>query len=292
MQAGPLYLRGWALEKAGTADEGKKLMELAELLPLANDDNRYLLTEAIRKRGLTEPARRQRELMIRLGEFASWYIDEAQRLEANVALNRKDYLKAAEGYERFLISCLRPSTSMVEVESYLLVPRFIHQHRARAHLAAGQPDAAIKEARLALAAMPGAIDIAIELTPELDRLGRRQDADELFNAIFKLEEETCTAFPRSAHHHNAAAWLGATCRRELDRAFEHGRQAVRLGPDNPAYLDTLAEVQFQRGQQEQAVALMKQCLELAPKRRYYQEQLKRIQAGDPKVPVPDENAPD
>jgi tetratricopeptide (TPR) repeat protein len=267
-------------------------MDLAHLVPLANEDNRYLLAEALQKRGLKEAARRERELFLRLGEFTSWYIDEAVRLEANDALVRKDYLKAADGYERFILSCLRPSTGMVEIESYLLVPRFIHHHRARGHLAAGRLDEAVREARLALEAMPGSLDVAIDLAPELDRRGRKQDADELFQSVFEVEEEICRDFPKSAHHHNAAAWLGATCRRELDRSSAHAEEAVRLAPENPSYLDTLAELHFQRGAADKAIALMKKCLEIAPKRRYYQEQMKRFEAGDPKVPVPDENAPD
>lgn len=289
---GPLYLQGWALKQAGKSDEGNKLIELAHLAPLANESTRYLLAETLRKRGLKDAARSERVLFLRLGEFNSEYIDEVNRLDANDALARKDYAKAADGYERFLLSCLRPSTSMVEIGSYVMVPCFIHQQRARSHLAAGRLDEALQEARQALQAMPGSIDVAIDLAPELDRRARQQDADVLFTGIFELEESICRDFPKSAHHHNAAAWLGATCRRQLDKALVHAQEAVRLAPESPAYLDTCAEIHFQRGDTGKAIGLMKKCLEIAPKRRYYQEQLKRMEAGDPRTPVPDENAPD
>ena len=52
-------------------------------------------------------------------------------------------------------------------------------------------------------------------------------------------------------------------------------------------LDTLAEVHFQRGDRDQALQLMKKCIELDPKNRYFRDQLKRFEAGDPKAPLPE-----
>ena len=54
------------------------------------------------------------------------------------------------------------------------------------------------------------------------------------------------------------------------------------------YLDTLAEVHFQRGRQAKAIELMKRCLELDSKFDYFRKQLKRIEAGNPKAPRPEE----
>ena len=61
--------------------------------------------------------------------------------------------------------------------------------------------------------------------------------------------------------------------------------AVHLSPENAGYLDTLAEVLFQRGEQAEALRLIRRCVELAPTREYFRRQLKRIEAGDPKVDV-------
>ena len=66
----------------------------------------------------------------------------------------------------------------------------------------------------------------------------------------------------------------------LPLGLAHARKAVELEPGNAGYLDTLAEVHFQRGDQAEAIRLMRRCLELTPDRDYYQRQLKRFQAGD------------
>jgi tetratricopeptide (TPR) repeat protein len=86
--------------------------------------------------------------------------------------------------------------------------------------------------------------------------------------------------------HNSLAWLAARCRRQLALAENHAKKAVELAPDTPGYLDTLAEVQFQSGRKEAAIATMKRCIELDPDRPYYRKQLKRFEAGDPLADVP------
>lgn len=290
---GLLYLQGYALSQAGHKEEGERLMQLASLAPLAVDDNRYgFLVEFLQKRKLFDAVRKERELFLRIGQFNSWFVDEAIRHRANDFLAQREHLQAAADYERFLLSCLRPSISMVDVKSYLLVPRIIHYHRALAYLQQRKVDDAVREARQALAAAPGAIDIATDIVPGLDRLGRRAEADALFHAALQVQEAVCRDYPQSATHHNSAAWLCAVCRRELSKGLAHAQAATQLDPNNVSYLDTLAEVCFQLGRKDEALELIKKCVELAPTRRYYREQLKRIEAGDPSVPVPDENLPD
>jgi tetratricopeptide (TPR) repeat protein len=78
-------------------------------------------------------------------------------------------------------------------------------------------------------------------------------------------------------------WPG---RRDLDAALDHATQATKLAPDNPGYLDTLAEIHFQRGDKDKAIAALKKCIAMDPKRTYFTKQLKRFEAGDPKAELP------
>ena len=90
------------------------------------------------------------------------------------------------------------------------------------------------------------------------------------------------------HPRNQAAWLSACCRRDLDRALADARKAVELAPDSAGYHDTLAEVLFQLGKKDEAAAEQKKAIALSPAREYFKKQLKRIQAGDPRAPRPEE----
>ena len=53
-------------------------------------------------------------------------------------------------------------------------------------------------------------------------------------------------------------------------------------------LEPLAEVLFQTGRTQEAIAEIKRCVQEDGERPYYQKQLERFLAGDPAVPPPDE----
>jgi Tfp pilus assembly protein PilF len=284
--AAPLYLWGWALTQAGQEQEGQQHMKLAQRLPLANEDARFQLANTLVKHHLTAEADREYEVIVRTGQFDTWSTNNARRRLARAALAKKDYATVAALDERAMLECLKKSTGFVKPVAYLAVPHLIHRHRARALLSAGKTDEALKEIQVALNALPGEVEFFIPLVRELAGRGRVKEADELFQHGLKLFEKLCTEYPNGAVGHNSLAWLAARCRRNLDQALVHARKAVELAPKDSGYLDTLAEVHFQRGDKDTAQTLMKKCIAMAPKRDYYRQQLHRFEAGDPNTDVP------
>ncbi len=285
----PLYLAGDALVRAGREKEGKKYIEQAHWLPLADAATRFNFLRVLAERGHKEAARRETDLLLRVSEPNSYESGAALRRQAVAALARKDYLKAAEGFEQSMLRCLRANTNFVSNALYATAPAQIHQLRASGLLAAGKLDEALKQADLALNASPGSVDVPIALVPELERHGHKKEAADLFNRCYAVYEKVCRAYPRCAWAHNSMAWLSACCRRHLDEALTHAEKAVELAPSHAGYLDTLAEVHFQRGDKNKAIAMQKRAIELDPKRSYYRKQLKRLQAGDPNAERPPEN---
>jgi tetratricopeptide (TPR) repeat protein len=125
------------------------------------------------------------------------------------------------------------------------------------------------------------------LVSALEKAGEKTRAETLFQQVFDHYGGLCRDFPRCAGFHNKRAWLAAGCRRQLDQAIKHGRVAVQLFPKNSKYLDTLAEVHFQRREFDSALQCIRKCIELEPERAYFKVQLKRMQQRDPSTPIPE-----
>ena len=69
----------------------------------------------------------------------------------------------------------------------------------------------------------------------------------------------------------------ATENADLQFSTELAERAVKLRPDFPNYLDTLAELYFLQGQREKAIEVMKQCLSQQPDKPHYRRQIRRFQ---------------
>jgi hypothetical protein len=281
-----LYLQGWALVQGGSAKEGKRRMELAHWAPLGNEYQRGALAAALKARGQREAARREWDLLLRTGRPGSFQAGEALRQLGLAAAAKKDFLAAAGYHERSVLRVLRPTVSYLDTAANVTVPHYSHHLRARGLAAAGRFDDALREVEACAALVPGHTDVLIHVLPALEQGGRKKTADELFERCWALHEKLAAAYPRSGYAHNALAWLAAGCRRRLDQALEHARKAVDLVPDQASYLDTLAEVNFQRGDKERALELMRKCVALDGGNTYYRKQLERFEAGDPRAPLP------
>jgi tetratricopeptide (TPR) repeat protein len=288
-QALGLYLHGWALAQGGKDAEGKKLMEQAHWLPLGEEEARNKLAAALAARGQAEASRRENELLLKTSQPASYPAGDALRRSALEAMAKKDYLKAADGHEKAMLRCLRTYINFVQKGSYVGVPAHVHRLRARGLLEAGKLDEARAEMALAEALLPGDIDPTVLLVTGLEKRNQAKEAQEVFDKTLKLYEKLCKDYPNYAYAHNSAAWLSACCRRNLEEAKAHAVKATELAPNNAGHHDTLAEVYFQLGDKDKAIAAQKKAIELDPKKAYFKKQLKRIEAGDPKAERPSEN---
>jgi tetratricopeptide (TPR) repeat protein len=291
---GPLavYLHGRALEQAGRGAEGRQKIEQAYWQSLGNTVLRADVAADLAKRGHDDLAAHEREMILKLGWPRVWSEGGLLSALARGAAARKDYAVAADWYERLTARLLADAKDFAETGGLIGVPALMHAHRARAALMTGSLSVMQVEADRCLSLTPGNLEVALALVPELDRRGQKSDGDLLYKRVAGAYTRLCGEFPRSPLVHNAAAWLAAGCRRDLDVALEHARTAVTQAPTNAGFLDTLAEVNFQRGEQAKAIELMHKCLTLEPRNTYFANQLRRFEVGDRDAPVPPENDDD
>jgi len=290
MDSLPIYLRGLALVKAGQETEGNQLIDLAHDLPLADAaDARHAFIYWLDERGHADAARLERELTIRINGYEDpRYTEQPLKRLAQHARAEKTYAKAADYDQRSLLCHLHAKSGFRhKVVGLLALPAAVHFNRAMAFLAADKFADAQLEIQACLDILPGDSSVPIGIVPELEKRGRKKEAADLFAKVWTVHERMCKDYPKSALGHNNIAWLAVRCRRNLDEALEHAKLAVDLTPDNARYIDTLAEVYFQKGNKDKALELIKKCIKMDPKYTYLQRQLKRIEAGDPSVDVPE-----
>jgi len=276
-----VFLRGWALSQSGAKAEGAKLMTLANRMLLGNEVARHALAEAQQKLGLFDYALRQRELILRTGNFQSWHVGDAMRKIVPRLVEKKDYGRAALHWERAMLDCLKASVNFQDASAYLVVPQYVYMNRARQFLNEGKIEGVRRVVGLCQKALPGGTDLPVYLVRELEAAGYQEDSDKVFGTAFEALKKVLDDYPNAAVHHNQMAWMLAKCGRELDVAMEHVGKALKPQPDSAAYLDTLAEIHFQRGNRAEAIKTIKRCIELSPSNKYYQRQLKRFETEGP-----------
>jgi hypothetical protein len=280
------YLLGLALSKSGQAQEGEKLMQQAWLVTWQEDSLRNDLLDEFRRRGLREPYRRLLEIQQRCCQFRSYPWQVATMRMADELAQEGKFFEAAAAREHLRLGWLDLNVFAGSVDRYLGVAGKLHADRARGHLAQKQFAQALEEARLCQKLNPSDIDVIIDAARALDRAGQKDQAQALMEKTRDITAAAIERFPGSAELRNRQAWLLVRCRRQLDLALEQASKAAELEKDNPAVLDTLAEVHFQRGQQAKAVELGQRCVELAGQEQYYRRQLDRFRQGRPDQDIP------
>ena len=280
-----LYLRGHALVQTGAVDEGRELIRQAKLLPLGDPEQRRQLATGLQERGLAEEARAERRQILLLAPRTSNFFAVLNVAETEAKETDSARVAETEPLWSYLRLCLhRGNTMLTESLGYRELAQVIHKGKAWAAIDAGRWDEALAELKLAQAARPGYASFTEQAVQKLDAAGRKADADAIFGVTFDLYDQTCRDFPQSAFHHNAAAWMAAQSDRRLDDALKLAESAVKLKPDTAAYLDTLAEVHFRRGDFDRAIELEKKAVALAPDDKEIREQLQKFEAAAKRKP--------
>lgn len=276
------FLAGLCWQRAGESQLAQQHLAIANQLVLPPLE-RVSIGDELVKRHWNDEAVRQWLLVVQT-------VDPDSENEAiyGYAL-RKLYLSSVEeevpthvklhAWRWTLWRTMEPEMFVANVGIY---PYFVFQirfQRAKQLLEQDDLDGALEFAQSALEAAPAAIEVAELFVPELEKRGRPEDAEKLFQRTDELMMRLCQRFPNSALYANNLAWMYARCRRKLDDAYKLATRAVELEPETATYLDTLAEVEFCRGNVQRALALAQRCIELDPSHSHYRRQLRRFTAA-------------
>jgi len=145
----------------------------------------------------------------------------------------------------------------------------------------------IEQFKLLQAILPEDPYLSLRVIRGFDERGQKKLADELFERAYELLGKVAADHPREVEYQNGLAWLCAVARRRLDDGLKHVATALQGNGERADYLDTKAELLFQKGQREQAITLIEKSIKLAPENKYFAKQLERMRKGDPAVAPPE-----
>jgi tetratricopeptide (TPR) repeat protein len=196
------------------------------------------------------------------------------------------YAQAIDCFERVRLLYCQMNLGSDPPGQYLIMSHRVHHARALDLLSQKRFDEADKELALCREFLPADVNLCVDVVPLLDRLGRRKQADQLFQQVYDTWEKIAKDYPRYAVAHHHLGWLAARCGRKHAEAMRHAELAVKLDLSQMTYRDTLAQLYFQAGDKAKAEDIARTLARQETYRPYHQAQLTRIQAGDPRAPLP------
>lgn len=287
----PVVLAGWSLAKSGDVARGRELLRRARGMAVGDDSQRATLVDELARRaashdGLSDEVRWHRAMIIHLAPL--------QSAEARTALARQsadlaalaDPNAASQSLTRLLIRMVRSYSYFVDNEAYLRLLHRCLMWDALAKYGRGDWPACARMADEAASILPTSDELVSRLVARLEKDGKKSEADAIYSRVAGPLEQLVKAYPRSDQLAAHRASLALSCRRDVPRGLELARQAARLAPDETKHQELCAEAAFQSGDSAEAKRVLTRLLESEPRHSHWRRLLRRIEAGDPTVPVP------
>ncbi|HYE19166.1 MAG TPA: hypothetical protein VEA69_12015 [Tepidisphaeraceae bacterium] len=207
---------------------------------------------------------------LRLGLIAARVRDDAA-----AAFHKESALRALAAVGGMLTR-VRGDRTFTGKDAEQMIWAEVHYHAFRAARARHDDAQAADRAARLLELLPDDEPIALEVLPWLVDQNRGPDAAKLFAKPYAASKKRLAEKPDDPERQNNLAWLCARAAQNLDEALALATRATAAKPDNYAYLDTLAEVHFRRGDRAKALETERRALALKPDDPFLLEQLKRF----------------
>ena len=100
--------------------------------------------------------------------------------------------------------------------------------------------------------------------PAVRMAGLNAENDRWFASTWQMMETVLKRYPNASNTRNSAAWFAARAQKNLEPAEKYLKETLALYPQQPAYLDTMAEIQFAKGDRKSAIDWSKKAIMFSP----------------------------
>ncbi len=251
------------LRNACRANEAAELDSLVDKLALGNDAleiaNGYAYGYDYKR------AAEWRARAVRQSDPAAENFADALELHAQMAVEQGNWQEVAA-----IAEVRAQMMAAVDSESASVPPLVSMRLRLQSDL--GRALIRLKTDRAGAVAMLGNCyrmfpcdgSLADDFFPAIRKAGLVKEHDEWFEESWERITAVIRQFPDSDNTFNAAAWIASRARRNLDQAEKLLEKALAANPEQAAYLDTMGEIQFARGNRDKALEWSLQAVNFMP----------------------------
>jgi len=120
--------------------------------------------------------------------------------------------------------------------------------------------------------------LADSFFPSLRKAGLIEEHNRWFGISWDLMAEVLKRYPASDNTYNTAGWLASRARLKLDLAENYLQKALAMNPEQSAYLDTMAEIQFAKGNRAKAFEWSQLAVNFSPQDSLLRRQHERFRS--------------
>lgn len=251
-----LYELGLVMNKAGLA-KGAEYLEKARRFDDGSPRNLYGFSRHAVHAGDLKQAREfleQAILRSPLLATASGYNETNSYIQelASLTLTLKEWKKARAYREAYaLMASYRDG---IDYGHYYSRNRFqALVARGAVAMEAGKVEEAVAAFGEAHRILPRDGYLANELFPVMREVGLGVYHDQLFAISARHAREMIQRYPMDDNGYNNFGWMASRANRCLDEAYQYQLKALELNPQSAAYLDTMGEIFFAKGNREEAI---------------------------------------
>lgn len=207
---------------------------------------------------------------------AAWWkkateLSDPSSEEFSIALRLHSDMLVAQGKWKEMASVSEISAQLAAgVQSRSSTPLLGIRHRIHSDL--GRALANLKTDRAESIALldrcrqicPNDGSMADHFYPSLRKAGLLREHNAWFDQAWRGITSVIARFPENENTYNTAGWMAARAQRNLDQAEEFLEKALAKSPDQAAYLDTMAEIHFAKGNRQKALAWSAKAVNYMP----------------------------
>ena len=248
-----LALYGSAKIRAGRPEDAREPLRKVEQFGLDEPIRLYHLASDVERNGVVEKSQLYWRQLLLSNPPTDWIWQSAVPYFVKHARRKKQWRIAAAFSEVDALQSMKIRTTYLNPITAIRKRFAADLYRGLALLEEGDKENAMRLLRKTFELLNGDGLLADDYFPLLREAGEIEEHDRNFEIVYQRIEESIKAFPKAHNTYNSAAWMASRASRQLEDAHEKIRKALSMRPKQAAYLDTMAEVWFAKGDREQAV---------------------------------------